>query len=192
MEEEYRYSIIGEFINSINPNLDQLTVEINEGVSDTLSYINRVGDNIDIIFSSELSIEEKELLDTVVRNHVDSNINIIDSSIVISSASSVRTTNYIRVGTYIYAGSNTVGEILKITALSYMDTGITNYSIRVVDSTNKKNLAENTFTNTSEEIVVLTPINNIPTTESVLEVHVKKTGETGNLRVFIESINVYI
>ena len=66
MATTYTYSITTDFGGSIN--LDQLTMEIDDNltVTTTLDHINRIGDQVDIIFVSALSAPELTELTTVV------------------------------------------------------------------------------------------------------------------------------
>jgi hypothetical protein len=68
METSYKYSIY-QFPNQ-KVSTDRLTLEINNSViTISLSRIDTYNDIIDIIFKSELSVDDKNILDSIVANH---------------------------------------------------------------------------------------------------------------------------
>lgn len=99
---------------------------------------------------------------------------------------------YTSMARYAYQGSIKEGDITKITCIAYKDSGITNYSVRLFDSTHNKVLAENTFTNNTEEIIELTPISNIPDKPAILDLQIKKTGGTNIQKVYIDNSFIHV
>ncbi len=98
--------------------------------------------------------------------------------------------NYERVIAFTYQGSDEVGALTEFCILSYMDTTGTNYSIRCVDLSHPGNiLFTTTLTNTIEAIQTITSLANIPTTKSILEIQVKRSG--GN-KVYLSGVTVYV
>lgn len=190
MSVTYTKSIITDFNNNINTS--KLANEIvNQGFIPTLLTINTLGDAVYIIFNMSLSVGEQTVLNTVISNHTGVNIVYETISKISLKNDIISTTSYIRVGTFIYPGSNHMTNISKITGIGYMESGVTNYSIRIYDKTNNLTIVENTFTNINEDILNLGLISNIPTEESVIEISVKKTGGNGNNKAYVDNITIY-
>jgi hypothetical protein len=100
-------------------------------------------------------------------------------------------TTYTRIGTFVYTGTTNMKTISSISAVAYMDTAVTSYSIKIINRTNNITIVENTFNNTSESIINFTPIANIPTGQVIIEILIKKTGGTGSLKAYCDSITFY-
>jgi len=71
MAASYSYSIATNF-SGITPTISllQFEININVGIVPTCTYINRLDDNIDIMFDSTISAGEKIILDGLVSSHV--------------------------------------------------------------------------------------------------------------------------
>jgi hypothetical protein len=163
------------------------------GITTTLLRVDTLGDAVYIVFDSALSGGEETLLNTVISNH-DNNIQVAYKSVITVSPKNTifSNTTYSREYLFVYKGSDKIGTISKIEVIGYMDNGVTSYSIKIGDKTNNTVIAENTFTNTTEGIVSCTPISNIPTGQSIIEIFIKKTGGIANQKAYVESINLYI
>ena len=189
----YTKSITSDF--SDNFNSDNLKGEIDtQGFTPNLLRVDRLGDTITMIFDAELSAGEQTTLnDTLVPGH-SSNVPIVYTNTInnVLRNNEIKDTTYKRACTFIYEGSDFINPIIKIVGIGHMDSGVTSYSIVVEDHTNNIILAENTFTNTVEELIELTPISNIPTEKSKIEVSVKKTGGSKNKKAYVESITFYL
>jgi hypothetical protein len=97
---------------------------------------------------------------------------------------------YMRVYTYIYAVTS--GTVLtNIKVLSNKDPAITSYDVKVTDITHNNILLTKNLTNTVEQVNDLGVLTNIPTTESIIEVCVKKNGGTKKDYVHVETIMFY-
>jgi hypothetical protein len=99
--------------------------------------------------------------------------------------------SYEKIGAISYEGSNNFPVISKINVVGYMDSDETDYSVRVYDKTNSLIIAESTYTNTKEDILEVKPISNIPSEQSIIEVHVKSTKGKKKAPVYIESVEIY-
>lgn len=120
-------------------------------------------------------------------------IPIVFSNIINCVPKNTKTNNttYVREDLFVYEGSNISGELKKIVAFGYKDSGVTNFSIKIYDKTNNLIIAENTFTDSSENFLDITPLSNIPTTRSLIEILIKKTGGTISDYAHIENISLY-
>jgi hypothetical protein len=192
MTESYSISDPSHF-NGIIPHLVHLQEEIqSSSIVTQISHITRLGDNVDIVFSSSISASEKTTLDGLVSAHNPENYTeYYTIGLVTPRNNEFSQKDYKRIGTFIYSGTNTSPEITRISAVSYQDSGITNYSIRIYDDKTHNTIASGTFTNETEDICVLENITNLSNTESVLEIQVKKTGGNGNMKVHIDSVTFY-
>lgn len=166
---------------------------VSQGLTPNLLRIDRLGDSIDIVFDGALSAGEVTLLGSnIIANH--SSVAIQKYTAVINNIPKIvqsKNSNYTRICTFRYEGSNYIDDIKKIVAISYMDDDATDYSILIEDKTNDLIIAETTFTNTSEESVVLTPINNVPTSTAKIEVYIKINGDKKHY-VYVESVIFYL
>jgi len=84
-------------------------------------------------------------------------------------------TEYQSVGDLIFPGTTAVGSPTSIKCISWGDSGTT-HAVRVYDITNDAVIAEVTgLTNTAKAIASLTGIDNLPASEALWEVQLKKT-----------------
>lgn len=85
------------------------------------------------------------------------------------------------VSSFVYEGRNAVGPIVALDIISYMTSGLTSYSVQIVNtgpSRNKNELvALNTFTNITKGLNSVEPILLIPSERSVLQCSIKVNGE---------------
>ena len=88
-----------------------------------------------------------------------------------------------------YPGTDVAGEIICIKALSYKDNGVGSYNVRVRVVPGYDIVAEATLTNNQTILNDLGEITNVPDTESVLEVDIKRN--TGNGRVYIDDVVIH-
>jgi len=150
--------------------------------------------NIIMNFSSALSNPDQvNALVAILGNYVfvESVITYSNLLNITLSVIKVNTPVYYRIASFIYTGSDSLGSIKQIYMSSYMDTGATSYSVRINDFTNNNVIDENTFTNTSEDITVLVPINNIPVGTALIEVLAKVAGDDSNTYAYINSVTFY-
>ena len=92
----------------------------------------------------------------------------------------------------IYMGTANMGPIQKIELISYMDFGITSYSIRIVDKGNQSVvIAEVTgLTNTDDTIIDIGNISNLPSSQSRFDIQVRKTGGSWRKEVYLDSVMI--
>ena len=193
MTETYSIANPSHF-NTVEPDIDQLQQEITDSsiASATIQYITRTGDVVDIVFDATINGGDQTTLDGLVSSHVPIAIVNYDNTITINPRNDTfSSTSYTRVGTITYEGTDSTNSIKKITSLSYKDSGVTNYALRLYDVTNTSVIASATFTNESEAICDLGTISNLPTSAAILEIQGKKTGGTGNQKFLIDSVTLY-
>lgn len=190
-EYSYTKSITTDFGGSINTTYLQNEIIAETSITSTLKRIDRVGDAIYIVFDTELSGAEQTLLTTVISNH---NSSVVESYSIVSNISlkdyEIKTNTYKRFGTFVYPGKNNTQNIIKICAVAFIDLNQTSFSIRIDDKTNDLTIAENTFTNTTETLLDLGTISNVPDEQAIIEVCVKKDGVGGG-KGYLDSVTFY-
>lgn len=189
----YTYSLVSDFGGSLNSKQLHNEIVADVGITPTLTGINTEDDVVDVIFVSALSAGEQTTLNNLASAHTAVTEVSYSSKIKFNlNSREISNTSYTRLDTLIYEGTNNTSEIKKMLAIGYMDSGVTNFSIKINDKTNGTVLAENTFTDATESILELTPISNLPAERSILELQVKKTGGAGNKKVHVDSVILYL
>ena len=79
-----------------------------------------------------------------------------------------------------------VNHIQEIKILSFKDSSVDSYDIRVYDSTNNNVIASANFTNNDVGIMDMGSLSNLPTSSAIFEFQAKRNGGNGN------SKNVYL
>jgi len=192
-EYTYTKSIATDFGGNFRS--DNLVSEINaQSFTPNLLRVDRTGDVVNMVFDASLSGGEETILNnTVIPNH-SAVVPVFYKGTInnVLRNNQINSSTYKRVSSFIYEGSNTIYTISKILSVGYMDSGVTSYSILIEDITHNNVISENTFTNTTEQILALTPINNIPTTQSKIEISVKKIGGNNSKYANVESVTFYL
>lgn len=187
----YTKSIASDFGGNLDTSQLQTEIKSNGVITTPILRIDTNGDQVFIVFSDVLSNTEETALNTLITAHVPAIKYTESMAIHTRSAFYVKTT-YEDIATYIYNGSNTKGILKQILAVAYKDAAVTNYSIRIYNETNNTVIAEGTFTNSTKQMVNLTPLSNIPTTPSVFTVQAKKTGGTTKQYFYVELVEFRI
>lgn len=184
----YTYSLASDFSGNLNHR--QLHDEIDESsITQILTSVTSNGDVVNIYFDASLNASGVTTLDNLVSDHIPAQLYNFSKVIVLSPlVQSTYSTIYKKVHVYYYEGSKSIGTITCTNVLSYMSSGVTNYTIRLFDQTNDTVLAENTFTNTEEEECILTPISNVPEKAAILEIQIKKYGGDKTKKVYFDSV----
>jgi hypothetical protein len=103
----------------------------------------------------------------------------------------VKAKTYTIMATFIFPGSNQIGTIKNVNIISYMDSKVPSYSVRLFDTTNGVTIVENTgMTDTSQNIQTLGTVSNVPTGQSIIELQVK-TDDGSNKNIYVESISIH-
>lgn len=192
MTETYSISNPSHF-NGTTPQLSQLETEIaNSSIATSVSYSMRDGDVVDIIFVSTISGADKTTLDGLVSSHTPTiSPQYTPIGTIVPRNTEFSNSSYMRIGTFVYPGTKHVDDITKVSAISYKDSGVTSYSIRIFDNTNSTNICSGTFTNNTESVTSLTTMSNMPAENAIFEAHIKTIGGTGNQKMHIDSITFY-
>lgn len=185
-------SITSDFSNNFNSTNLKKEIE-NSNMTPNLIRIDRLGDSIDIIFDTELTGGDETTLNSIISGH-DITVPVRYTNTInnILRQNEINDTSYKRACTFIYEGSDYINSIVKIGAIAYKSSTIDSYTILVEDKTHNTVIAESTFTNEDELMVDLTPITNIPTTRSKIEVFIKKTGGSKSQKAYVESVTFYL
>ena len=112
---------------------------------------------------------------------------------ILPHTTKVRGSNYTEVATCHFDPDEYSGELRRVKVLSYLDNGATSYDIEVFDRDNNIQLVENNFTNISEEVQQQTTglISSPPSSKTVLEINIKKTGGNNSKYARISEIIFY-
>lgn len=189
----YTYSLVNDFGGNLNSS--QLHQEIADSISisQNILRVDTIGDVVKIVFEDALSAGEQTILSSLVSTHVaiveDEYSKLIK---LVPRDKKINNTSYSREDTFVYDGTNNIEEIKKITLVSNMDVGVSNYSVKIFDTTNVLPIIEETFTNTVESIIDITNITNLPTEKAIFELLVKKEGGNVTKYAHIDSITIYI
>jgi len=180
------YKIVDDF-NSVDPNPDQLFLEIQADVNITTTILSVRSDeiNVYIIFETEIIQSEKDALDIIVSNHVPT-IETNKILRIIPRVWSVKNSTYRRIASFYFPGSN----YATANVVSRMVPGITSYDIRIIDRTRGEVLLTKNLNNTEESRQELGPLSNLSTEPTIFQILVKKNGGNYDNRVLIENINI--
>ena len=188
---EYIKSITGDFGGNVLTSQLQQEIETNATIQAALLRIDTSDDVVTIVFDTPLASEEVTELNSLIAAHTPS---IVSSHVLLSSliprANQYKNIAFSRVSSFIYEGRQATKAISQVAVVAYMTDGITNYTLRMIDKADGAVLFQETFTNTSETLLVIDNISNVPYNLSTLEIQVKRTGGTANQSVYIESISV--
>jgi len=180
-----------------NFNISQFEQEIaNSGMVSQYYGISSVDNVVKLTFSIPLNGSDENILNTLFTNHVPVYNNDPQKNKYVSVFSSnlkkQKKNTYTVVTNFNYRGSEAVGSINYIEAISYMDSTVTNYKIRVVDKNTGNVLVEKTgLNNTTPELFDLGTITNVPSLNSMLEIHVYKNSTKDTDFVYIDEILIY-
>jgi len=190
MSTSYTYSLSSDLGGSVDQSQLFSEINVNENIAKTITGISGYQDDVIVTFSSALSGAEETELDSVITAHTpDDSKTSFDKQIVINPRDQkYSSTSYKRMAQFRYQGSTNMGIIKMISISSYVESSSSSYTIRVMDVTNAKVIGENTFTNTTEQYNVITPLSNIPVDKAVLEFHIKRDGKN---KAYVEDINIY-
>ena len=173
--------------------LKKIHDEINLQISG-VTHINLSGDDIDIHSSSDLSGGDQTTLTTIVSNHVGTITNLEKTPKMIQQIDinkSSKTKNvYVSMSKIIYYGNESIGEIQTIEVVAYMESDATSFDIKIVDKKNSSNvIAEKTgLTNTSDEIIDMGQITNLPDKKTRFEVQIRKNGSNKSAKIYLDTI----
>ena len=191
----YDYSISGNFSGPIN--LDQLHYIVKNSSSITQPFDGIVtgGDTLTFRFTAELTSGEQTSLDSIVSSYTQitqldySNYNVITL---------VPPTNTISIGgvytkilSFHYMGTYTTG-ISNIKLLSYMDSGVTSYDVKIFDISNGYVISTANFTNTSSQLNSMGTINHVPTSPATFDIYIKKNGSGSTTKIYITNILFFV
>jgi hypothetical protein len=92
--------------------------------------------------------------------------------------------SYETVSFFQYYGDACECDLVQIKMVAWIHEDTTSFDIRVYDSTHHNTICyANNLTNTSPEIITLSPVSNLPDGEALFEIHVKIVGEEGSAHI---------
>lgn len=188
----YNYSLSSDFGNNINQNQFHQEVLGATGISPTFYGITTTGDNIDVLFESNLDTNEQLILDNLVTSHTPTYAKPFNNFfMVVPSNAKISNSVFTKIASFKFDGSDNIGTIDYIQILSYKNTAITSYDIRAIDRSNSNVLASANFSNNTLEINDLGTISNVPTDKTIIEIQCRQNGGSGNKYIVVEGINIY-
>jgi hypothetical protein len=98
---------------------------------------------------------------------------------------------YVQAGIFRFGGTTTLSTPTKIKAIGWKDAATTSWDMQVIDITNSLTIVTKTGnTGNIPEIVDLGALSNLPASEAMFEVQLKRAGGTGGNMVHIHSLSV--
>lgn len=182
----YSFSVSDQFIS----NDDNITLVNNDIDTSDISSIRtntiKIGNTIEITFDESLSNNDIKTLNNIINNR-DIIPSIGDYNFAIYPMMTIKSPTYQQICKIPFRNWN----ITNIEINSYMDTGLTNYLIRLYDPINNQIIFESTFTNIDDTVNNITDLQNLPSGNINLELHLKITGGNNKLYAHINSIVIY-
>jgi len=182
------YNLITDFGSNVK--IGQLLNEIQDAqnIAKDAIGIKLYNNTVECVFSEELDQGESDALDVVVANHTPATENpiIIKNNIELTS-NKYTTSSYSRISTFVIKGDQYNIESIKF--VGEKNSNVTSYDVRIIDIENNNIIASGNYTNDNIEINDMGTISNSPTTEKILEAHVKKNGGS---RVYIYEMFMFL
>lgn len=182
-------SIAGDF-GGVAPNIGKLQGEITaSAISVQCLYINMYGDTVEIVFAAALSSGDETILAAVIASHDPTPVVTYSKNMPITlSQTSASNDIYTKIGQVVFPG----GSEMRIKGNGYKEGTATGFSIKIYDVTHKTTLAEQTFTNSDDAVILdLGACDNVPEDASVIRAYVKRNGGTSSERAFVTSLFIY-
>tara|TARA_R100001163_G_scaffold65827_2_gene65329 strand:- start:788 stop:1375 length:588 start_codon:yes stop_codon:yes gene_type:complete len=195
MSFTYVKSLSSDFSNNFDQYIFREEIQ-NSLITGVLLEVILSGDQIDVTFNAELSVDDLNKFNNLVENHDPSEIDKLTSSYktipVSTKIKSSKSNNWQLVSTYDYHGTSNVSEIKYIDIISKANpsSGTLSYDFRVINLQTGQVIANKTgFTNDTFQANDLGAITNLPESRSMLEIHCKIASGSGNIN--IQNINIY-
>lgn len=182
MSHSHSFTVSPGFAIQSNVNL-LISDYQSSGISSTLTSVNIIGDCLEFVFESELSLVEHLELENLVKLR-DNEVPLAPKQITVSpNVDFINSTAFVSVATVVFPGLNSLQSVSHVKVVGYMETGGTSYQIRLYDVLNHKTIAEGSFTNSSIDILTLDIVGDFSDTVSILELHCKVVGSTTNVNI---------
>ncbi|GAG67982.1 unnamed protein product [marine sediment metagenome] len=193
MASSYTKSYSSDFGGKIDTSVLHQAVVDDVGVTTSFLGVDKVagGDDVLFWFVAEPTVGDKAAIDVIAAAHTYTPPKLQHYKIHPKDGK-LDEEIYETIGTFSYPGSDAVGTIDAIEVLSFMEPGLANYEVVVVDHTNNKTIAAATFTNTKLSEQELGTISNVPTGSAVISILGKiEIGTTVDDRAVVYEIEVY-
>ena len=176
----HRENLLGEINASVN-------------IAPKCCFVSGLGDVVDIIFETPLSVTEQTELDTIISAHnSQTEVPKTQFFIVHPETKDIYWKEYTLSAKFKFPGTDYSGDIDYIEVLANMDEEVTSYAIRIVNASDFTILAEVTgLTNTETAVHDLGVISNVPAEECIIDVFVKRAGGDDGNGVHVDQITVY-
>lgn len=182
----YTYSLSSNFGGNLNTAQLHEEIKNEPSITTTCVGVNNPSDDVNILFNGTLSAAEESTLSSLISSHTPDTTPPLIHSITSYIDKSTNETSYERLGTIIFPGATHC----RIKVQSFMDTGVTSYTIKIHDMENYATIIEKTYSNTEEVTNNMGLGSNVPSNEVTFEVFVKKTGGDDTTFAYIEMVKV--
>lgn len=188
MSFTFTYSLSGDFGGSLGPEELRNEIQSNAGITPECLIVSSVNsDDVDIIFSGNLTVSQQTMLTTLVGAHSPDYSKKRNKHFVIYPESRKINHDYYKT----IATFHWVGDIDYIDVVARKHNNITSFDMQVVDITNNNVIASKNCTNDDMNTIDLGTISNVSTSPAILEVRAKKNGGTNNNKIFVEEVLIY-
>jgi hypothetical protein len=194
----YTFSYINDFSEILKE--DQLYSEIendSEFSGIKLKDVGRKGDKVNIYFNIELNGSQTAALSGLVAAHSPT-ISTFNAISTILTTLTPRTniynfTTYTRCATFNYPGTKFLPTISHFTCLAYATNSVQSYDIRIYDIDNDLEVYSGNYTNSSEQRLELSNLQNIPEDSTTIEIQVRMNvnGSTKKKYAYIDNITIF-
>jgi hypothetical protein len=150
------------------------------------------GGDIKITTLVSLSESDETALDALIAAHPNTTVISADDAIggsmqQISIAKDTKNNTYTTLGKMIFDGTDNGASIFQIKVIAYMQNGADSYDIRVIDGQTSLTIAEKiALTNTTDEVIDLGAITNLPTSSGMFYFQIKKNGNASK-RIYLDT-----
>lgn len=174
-------------------NLSLIQNDIVQQINTTLLNIKSVGDCIETQFQTPLSNDELQLLQNIITSR-DTFIDKHYLKTYYPDINNVSNTDYQTLGNFSFKGTKLTGDIRGFDMISYMDTGITSYTIQIINRNNNSIVCEQTFTNTASQMNTTASVLTQPYDSCILQVSMKNIQPISLVKLYshLEEINIFI
>ena len=160
--------------------------EVNKLVNPDVSGVSGVQQKYWKVSGSPLAVVEMTPSEKIT---IDAGSSLFKRQVhnLLTFAKSTRKSSWTRVEMFVYEGSDEMGVPYEIEAIGYADSGATG-DLRIFDKTNGNVVGTATITNTSEDKIPVTIINDWSHDSALIEIQVKRTSGTSKKKVYVNGM----
>lgn len=178
------FSLLVNFPYGLNKSQLQQEILATPAIVARCTKISECSDTVTIWFSASLSGGEVTALNAVISAHAPNIKYTTIAAIVTPAVKKYNNTSFARCATLFCPPS-----VKSFAFIANKDAAVTSYSIRIVDITNIEIIGAQTFT--TEDVVEIKNLTNIPASVTTVEIQIKKTGGTSADYVYVDNITAF-